>query len=67
MDIMKKVLLVLAFFSPLSFYFFKLARKLSHVEKEVRDSGVEVVRIYLQKRPGLPHLEMMQLWKGFFF
>jgi ribosomal RNA-processing protein 1 len=44
----------------------KLARKLSHVDKAVRDSGLENVRSYLQKR-SLPHDEMMLVWKALFY
>lgn len=44
----------------------KLARKLAHVDKSVRDAGLDNVRSYLQKR-SLPHDEMMLIWKALFY
>ena len=44
----------------------KLARKLAHVDKAVRDAGLENVRSFLQKRV-LPCEEMMLVWKALFY
>ena len=45
----------------------KLARKLAHVEREVRDAGLDNVRSFLRSRKSLPRPEMMKLWKGLFY
>jgi ribosomal RNA-processing protein 1 len=45
----------------------KLARKLAHVDKEVRMSGLENVRSFLRTKRSLPHDEMMKLWSGLFY
>jgi ribosomal RNA-processing protein 1 len=45
----------------------KLARKLAHVDKEVRMAGLDNVRSFLRTKRGLPHDEMMKLWSGLFY
>ncbi len=45
----------------------KLARKLSHVDREVRMAGLDSVRAFLRSRRNLGHEEMMKLWTGLFY